>query len=293
MKNENDILKKILLHMKYDSKKTLSENKKIISEESTTSKPTSTVNIFGKQITFNGEVRTTVDQELNYISFGSSDGSMEPKTGPDLVRRICERATNTFSSNDYKLNECIKTTFPKLKSLINQKAPFRIKSGDKLYYLIFECGYFPEEAITTDPKTGKRVVYSWDSHKYKNTKCESGFIRGGNYYDYENEKWLDVKETTPEEIKQQQQANYELTPHYAATSRGFDFKKIQTEFNCPDYKNDPKGNVKCNQDIKKALESGWTPGKPIPDEYKQPKSAIGVANSKETNGTSLSFDLDL
>jgi hypothetical protein len=293
MINENEILKKILLHMRYDSSRTLSENKKFITEENTVSKQTTTVNIFGKQITFNGEVRTTVAQELSSGGFGSSEESVRPKSGPALVRKLCQSATQSYSTNDYKLSNCIKQLYPKLKTIINQKAPFRIKDGENLYNLSFSCGEWPESAITTDPRTGKRTVMTWDSHKWINGGCESGNIRGGDYYDYDNDKWLKVTEVSPEELKKQQQANYELTPHYAATSKGFDFKKIQTEFKCPDYNKDPKGNVKCNQDIKKALESGWTPGKPIPDEFKQSKSTIGVNNSTSNGGNTFSFDLEL
>jgi len=67
MNNTDDILKKILLNMRYDASKTLKENKEIIFEDLNKlnqNSKTKSVDVFSRPISFNGKVIKTVKSQI-------------------------------------------------------------------------------------------------------------------------------------------------------------------------------------------------------------------------------------
>jgi hypothetical protein len=70
MNNTDDILKKILLNMRYDASKTLKENKEIIFEDLNKlnqNSKTKSVDVFSRPISFNGKVIKTVKSQISEL----------------------------------------------------------------------------------------------------------------------------------------------------------------------------------------------------------------------------------
>jgi len=147
MKNPELILERILLNMKYDSRKTLLENKETINVNT----EVQTYNINRKPLRFYGEVRTTIKQEMNaYYSNPkvlNSEDYYKPKNLSQLLYNVCTDCRRPYLEEDIKL--CMEGNYKYISGL-NTNAPFRIKRGEDFYYLWFQCRqYSPSGPRTT------------------------------------------------------------------------------------------------------------------------------------------------
>ena len=206
MNNENEILKRILLNMKYDSRKTLSENSYLVndqvkpsvtvgdvetigvlpSETTNTKNIVSSVDFLGKPLIFNGTIYKTSKQFFDELSTEvSSDGEFAYRDKPKYVNSVQyvgpESGRNYFKS--YKEN---KITLGELKYQVGaENVEFKQKiSGYE--YKKNTLGYFASrcrQSLQSDIKE----------------KMSSNPIR------YQGEEWYEepkgVKECVIESIK--------------------------------------------------------------------------------------------
>lgn len=184
MTNANEILERILLNMKYDSIKTLSENKKTIFEEAEVDDGwIETYDIIGRPLRFKGRQITTVNEIKNNFS-----------TNPEVISKSEIGTANRFMadavlgmSNIIMPNERFWNEYmPKFKEFLNSTnvyAPFHVaakdKSGsEKNYYLTFYC------------QTWNRIAKSkyWNPDKKKYTYTPE-LVRSSDFdYTYECNK---------------------------------------------------------------------------------------------------------
>jgi hypothetical protein len=209
LKNLNDSIKKILLNIKYDSKKNLSENKKDIFFESEESF-TNSYDINNKPIAFKGIVVSTVknslvfqypptsngEKHLLYLS-GLNDLNMSEREKTQYFSPLPGMKNDVFDvsySNGKKnwelyVKNWVTDVQKDLFSWINVNAPYIIKSGGKDYYLNLQCLH---------TRSGDRWIGNMSSGAC--TKKED--LRGGGYFDNsENQLHVIKKHHEPEEKK--------------------------------------------------------------------------------------------
>jgi len=230
MNNKSLLLEKILLNMKYDSKKTSSENRKIILEqdrggdgvldkndycpdvpgkkELNGCQPlTKTFDIKGSPLYFYGEVKQTFGDALTKVFLNENDPNATVKyyygshsrTLGHILYGMCRASLSKYArsnENTYFQNEeitnCISDSKKNLSSL-NKAAPFLVSQGPKnLFYLSFYCGYWGPERQGWG-RDGWQTIYE-DGCNTNNIIGERGYIN------YSTDKWLPVRTY----IKQQQ-----------------------------------------------------------------------------------------
>jgi len=132
MSNLDKILKKVLLNMNYDSKKTLSENKKLLINE-TNEEWTNSYNIWNKPISFKGRQIKTVNQSLQSLVPALDVGSktLLKLTGGD------EYSIEKYGKESVKRD--MDYTKKELLTFINGNAPFHVAYNNKNYYLQISC----------------------------------------------------------------------------------------------------------------------------------------------------------
>jgi hypothetical protein len=179
MNNNEDILKKILLHMKYDSKKTLSENELDISNPYV-----KTVDIFGQPLAFYGKVVSVLAQELASSQYTSSKLNK-------LIETMCISVTGGHTSNggeyDTLLRNCVDKNLSFMKEL-NTNAPHTIIKNGDTYVLYFNCGEYSD--------------YKDQNMQYKlyPMMCSKDNISNVGYWNDSKSMWL-----TTVDLKKQQQ----------------------------------------------------------------------------------------
>jgi len=112
-----------------------------------------------------------------------------------------------------------------------------------------------------------------------------------NFNDYigdSNKKTVKLTyQKSAEEIKKEKEGllkkqaeEYKKTPRGYAESLGYkDWKLLQSLFCCPTYKENKNENIKCNLNIKKALEQSWKVGDEVPKNLKS-----SYCEDNQTNG---------
>ena len=119
MNKLDNILKKVLFNMSYDSKKTLSENKKSLINE-TNEEWTNSYNIWNKPISFKGRQIKTVNQSLQSLVPALDVGSktLLKLTGGD------EYSIEKYGKETVKRD--MDYTKKELLTFINGNAPFHV-----------------------------------------------------------------------------------------------------------------------------------------------------------------------
>lgn len=93
-----------------------------------------------------------------------------------------------------------------------------------------------------------------------------------------------------EEQEKRKKEEYKKTPRGYAASLGYtNWKYLQSLFGCPSVKENKEENIKCNLNIKKALEQGWKPGDDVPENLKS--NFKNKNNSKDNNKSDEKNDI--
>jgi len=117
----------------------------------------------------------------------------------------------------------------------------------------------------------KIIIFEQDEIPFKYNKYVPGM--SFNQYVGDDKKTVNLTSTpiykSPELLKKEKEELYKKTPRGYAVSLGYnDWKHLQSLFGCPSYKENKEENIKCNLNIKKALEQGWNPNKDVPESLK-------------------------
>ena len=184
--NQEQLLERILLNMKYDSRKTLLENKETINVNT----ETQTYDINRKPLRFYGEIRTTIKQEMNsYYSNPkalNNEDFRRPKNLSQLLYNVC---TTCGSNLEEDIKLCMAENYKYISGL-NINAPFRIKRGDDFYYLWFQCRQYSPSSTPTTIQTLRQPCKD-----YIHGPCsETGFDELV-YWNWELDKKLETLDT--------------------------------------------------------------------------------------------------
>jgi hypothetical protein len=282
MNNADDILKKILLNMKYDASKTLKENKEIIFEDPNTN---------------NSNLKSpggkwTADKDYRLSALG---GDWTLTKGS-----VFEGWDNVWIGSSRYYTDC---PGPKCaawsKALDGIRNPYN-KAGDGLrfYDIIFQC---------IDSSIHQAGGWTWISSSLENSdllkKLKSHFcgnpksisidpsnveievssdnIQIAHSDNYQFKPDTNKKETqaktqetkgkpapTKEEILARTDAHLVAPRIYAESLGHKDWDNYKKVFCCPTYQENKTENIKCNQNIGLAMKQGWKPGSKIPDGMK-------------------------
>jgi hypothetical protein len=200
MKEKDLILERILLNMKYDSRKTLSENKQILLEENQTYAGwTETYDLLGKPLRFKGTVISTVNQELKTFTtgLGTIRGSNYQNLSGTLLRAL---ETNCYQWSEMGENEktAMKDAFNFIKTL-NVNAPYNIAFENVNYRLFFYCRKYVG-TVTTRYSNGKQVRVAKPAalqtcDDWVPDECSRNTISSLGYYSQVKGKFLETFDT--------------------------------------------------------------------------------------------------
>jgi TonB family protein len=277
MGSDNEFVKKVLLNMKYDSSKSLSENKSLLIEANT--------------VTWTADKRYELDvdwtMDYKHIQPGFtmySEGGQIGHWGVPLD---------------------IKCPGPKCRARGRQimKVLSDALAPTKYIDLIYYC---PEIVEFKEYKSPMYVSFNGSSNMWDawngtlNSKLSEKFcisaaqiepeeIELGNFQiatdetpsseynldtsgKYKTQKAQEQPKKTQDEINKEILARKDasqVAPRLYASSLGYkDWASYQKQFCCPTYAENPKENEKCNQNIGLAFEQGWRPGDGVPEGMK-------------------------
>ncbi len=170
MTNKSEILRKILLHMNYDSSKTLSENKEMLNEQYV-----KTVDIFGKPLAFYGKIKNFLGQELARTDFSYENNlSKEIKT-------MCYSSVGGRNSKggdfDTLLRNCFRNNLNTIETF-NINAPYTIVKDNHEYNLYFTCGEY-----------GNRNHQTMQ-YEFYSMQCNKNNIKNVGYWSKTKDSWL-------------------------------------------------------------------------------------------------------
>jgi TonB family protein len=275
MSRDNEFVKKVLLNMKYDSTKTLSENKTLLNEASSVT------------WTADRSYELDIDNEIGsrYIQKGFTMKGLDNQ-------KYC------------RYGECMYTKCPgpKCLALGNQtlKRQSDAFSPTSFFTLRIWCSELQKHVVHDYPMD---VWYDYNDWQYFShwafnstlqSKLEKLFCRSAQVVDVsdEDEVLIDlsnmvlIDDPNPGKLKsdatnQQQKTKtqaeinkellsrkdaYKAVPRLYASSLGFkDWKSYQVAFCCPSAKENPTENAKCNENIGLAMRQGWKPGDAVPE----------------------------
>lgn len=183
--------------MKYDSRKNLSENKKSFLFEDPNQQDTggftNSYNIFGKPISFKGQIINTVGQQITGVWPPITNGDRRLAINvlggdENLLNKEIERSkTSKDVSNGYK--SLMKDALSVVKGLgVNMSAPYTILSNGSYYYLRLEflSGNWGKDLINGKVVDNDRY-YPWSQNVTKgidtvsNTKMSGGMYEKNGY----------------------------------------------------------------------------------------------------------------
>jgi TonB family protein len=278
MSRDNEFVKKVLLNMKYDSSKTLSENKILLNEDPTWSSVSWTAdksyeldidNEIGTRFIQKGFTMTGLDNK-QYCRYGDCMYTKCP--GPKCValgKQKLKVQPDAFSPT-YSFD--LRIWCPELLKHLGDDHPMDVWYDDASWQ------FFSHSAFNS-------VLQS---------KLEIKFCRSAQVVDDEDINWVEIdlsnmvllddpnpgklkSDATNQQQKTKTQAEinkellsrddaYKAVPRLYASSLGFkDWKSYQVAFCCPSAKENPTENAKCNENIGLAFSQGWRPGDAVPE----------------------------
>jgi len=268
MSRDTEFVKKVILNMKYDSTKTLSENKTLLNEASTISwvadrdydlETTGPNYTLYKGATF----KSFPDNTWVPKHYGSNYDSYYSKCpGPDCIAK-----STAYSYMGY------------VRNLLFTCKPDTCEIYDVTSMAIFDsCLVNSTLASKLRAKfctSAKEIQLTGDYIEVTPEMMQMYKVQA----DAESGKLKTSKATTPpkqeqpkktqEEINKELLAKdnaYEVVPRLYAASLGYkDWKTYQKQFCCPTYAENPTENAKCNENIGLAMSKGWKPGDGIPE----------------------------
>jgi TonB family protein len=293
-------IKKILVNIRYDSKKTLSENKKFILNESSgslvwTSPKEYELEVLGSNWVVNPNTKfTSIESNKDYYIDQKGKRQLYAVSCPGskcAATATVEQSGFIGSSFHNIIFTCIDGGYlhPTEMQIFSNK----IENNELTLVLSnFFCKgkpkieYDPEEyyEITLDPTNNFIEPVGTDGVKFDSASDFdlSSFVV--------NKKQEIDPQKTKEEIQKELLSRKDasnIVPRLYAESLGFkDWKQYQKLFNCPTVKEDKKDNIKCNQDIGDAFKDGWRPGQPVPEnlirkDTKETEPSVGNEENSE------------
>jgi TonB family protein len=263
---ENDIIKKVLLNMKYDSSKTLSENKTLINESSNITWVADRdydLETTGFNYTlYKGAIfKALPDNTYVPMDYDSKQDSYYSKCpGPD-----CLASTTVYTYMGYARNaiftckpdDCV--IYEPGVSILDSclvNATLESKLRAKFCRNAEEIELNAKETfIELTPDL--LAQYKVDPGKLKTDKATKSQEQPKKTQDEINKEILARKDAS------------QVAPRLYASSLGYkDWKSYQKQFCCPTYAENPAENAKCNENIGLAFKQGWKPGDGVPEGMK-------------------------
>ena len=290
MKNNEDILKRILLNMKYDPKKTLNENKlNIISENSNKCRhdywwkmEKADPNNKSLPICWNGvdplscDLRKTLSnyklhtafcsdignvrcgwiKYKNQCAFGAQGGDFKNTFIPDTsMLRNESIVISPITNNESNLRV---TVFIERKKLIENLKKLLGKGFTSPYVDLPSS----KGLLYTSPYDDSKSTVFWEIEVASDQLIQSvlGLLKNNTSIPFEESsqgsKWLYINDVpkTP-------------TVRDQISKGGFDFQKVKDEFGS-------SGSLADNTKLLDAWNSGWRPGEEVPEKYQTEKYVL-------------------
>jgi TonB family protein len=296
-------IKKILLGFKYDTSKTLSENKKIILNEvdgeiTYTLKKNYSLETLG--VNWVAKKNTTFTQFPNEHSFYNYGDTYHTNwcPGPDCVsyayvNELIGKQLVTFWCDTKKLYTGEIQIFSNkiendelIKELSNAFCKGESYPLEPYQEIVLQPSNIeqPNNSQQAGTNTNQGQMTKKEMEQLTNT---TSVIKFSNSSDFDIPK----TEKTPEEIRKELLNNpnvSKMAPRLYVSSLGFnEWKKYQTDFCCPTKKENEKENIICNQNIGKAFENGYRPGDPIPENLKSYYCKDNTGNVGSSSGEKI------
>ncbi len=294
---ENELIKKILLSMKYDSSKTLNENEELLLKESTSITWTADrdydLDTTGPNYTlYKGAIFTSIpDNSWVPKSYDSPHDSYYSKCpGPNCVAR-----GTGYSYMGYP-----------------RQLFFTCKPDSCSLYDVTSMAIFDACTVnsTLESKLNAKFCRSAKEIDLSDAYIELSpeMIQSLKVQAADESGKVKTKEVTPKKPeppkKTQEEINKEIlarndadqvAPRLYASSLGYkDWKQYQEQFCCPTVQENKTEHIKCNQNIAKAMKQGWKPGDGIPEgmrsSYCKGEESISPDDVVIDNGTGTGIE---
>jgi TonB family protein len=266
MSRDTEFVKKVLLNMKYDSTKTLSENKTLLNEASTISwvadrdydlETTGFNYTLYKGATFKG----VPDNTWVPKGYGSNYDSYYSKCpGPDCIAK-----STAYSYMGY------------VRNLLFTCKPDTCEIYDVTSMAIFDACLVNETLLSKlrakfcrnaeeIELNAKETFIELTPDLLAQYKVDPGKLKTDKAKSQEQPK--KTQDEINKEILARKDAS-QVAPRLYASSLGYkDWASYQKQFCCPTYAENPAENAKCNENIGLAFEQGWKPGDGVPEGMK-------------------------
>lgn len=307
--SKNDFIKKILLHMKYDSTKTLSENKEFIFEDVLTiPKTKNTTSPFGQYcagknlsgIYLNELIPLNENWEHTYLELDNIEGQDKTENRIGFVKRGEKKYSACLTTYNYCTLNKFYQSYPELTDEEEKNVVYnccmsnnqydKVKLTGEFQYL--GCNYtYPRylyiaeldqkyHSKTISLLEEKNVTYGEKGATNKKPQTPIKDVNQIKKEKIENE--LEIIKNDPDAPM--------LYPKDYAKSKGMtEWKDYKELFCCPKTGSD---GIKCNQNIGIAISKGWTADKPVPSELSWCSEKDSI-DSKDEFQSEFGFDNDL
>lgn len=277
-----------MLGIKYDIKKTLSENKPKKNNEP----QVKTVDIFGEPLSFYGKVIKVLAQEIANTSY-SSDNNLSKEIITSCYSSIGGKR-NASINFEMRLQNCFSNTLSVIKTF-NKDAPYAILKDGHEYTLFFTCGEYGNN---------KDQNMQYDFYPMQ---CDKDNIQSVGYWSNVKNDWLpviDLKKQKEYNKKIQQKKDKDLLQNlktvdiignksnHLSTKQDGVFKDddsniINNKNNGKDNKNDIKDfkdgqtpNGKEFKDVKNKNSFNYSENNPNDEEYISVNEIPGLKTAK-------------
>ena len=300
MNNLSLNIKKILVNIRYDSKKTLSENKKFILNESSgslvwTSPKEYELEVLGSNWVVNPNTKfTSIESNKDYYIDQKGKRQLYAVScpGSKCAATATVEESGFIGSNFHNIIfTCIDGGYlhPTEMQIFSNK----IENNELTLVLSnFFCKGKPK--IEYDPEEYYEITLAPTNNFIEPVGTDGVKFDSASDFDLSsfvvNKKQEIDPQKTKEEIQKELLSRKDasnIVPRLYAESLGFkDWKQYQKLFNCPTVKEDKKDNIKCNQDIGDAFKDGWRPGQPVPEnlirkDTKETEPSVGNEENSE------------